>query len=147
MDLGCYPVHWIRAFMQEEPNVTGAVATLNPLGADMSMDAHLGFSSGATGRITASMHAEAQAGSTLVITGSTGALRVENLVFPSAGHSITSTIDGVSRTWTVRGDVTYDHQLDALVQALNSGSPMPTEGSDSVLNMTVIDAIYAAAKI
>lgn len=147
MDLGCYPAHWIRAFMQEEPVVTGAVATLNPSGADMSIDAGLEFPSGATGRITASMHDDAVEGSTLTIVGTQGTLRVENLVFPSAGHSITETVGEITRFWTVRGATTYDHQLEAIVLALASGEPLPTEGDDPILNMVLIDSIYQSAGI
>lgn len=32
MDLGCYPVHWVRAFMNEEPKVVRASGSLNPPG-------------------------------------------------------------------------------------------------------------------
>jgi predicted dehydrogenase len=147
MDLGCYPVHWVRALTKEEPRVVEAVATLNPLGADMSMDANLAFPSGIQGRITASMHADAIAGSTLNVVGSRGTLRVKNLVFPSAGHSISQTIDGVNRAWTVRGAATYDHQLEAIIGALASGEQLPTEGDDPVENMVVVDSIYEAAGI
>jgi predicted dehydrogenase len=157
MDLGCYPLHWLRAFMNEEPTVTGAVATLNPMGADMSMDATLHFSGGdagggvaggaVTGRVTASMHADAIPGSTLRIVGSLGTLVVENLVFPSAGHTIVETVGGIDRPHTVSGAVTYDHQLEAVIGALASGAVLPTEGDDPIGNMTAIDAIYAAAGI
>jgi predicted dehydrogenase len=147
MDLGCYPVHWLRAFMKDEPVVMGATATLNPMGADMSMDATLQFAGGAVGRVTASMHADAIPGSTLRIVGTEGTLLVENLVFPSAGHSITETIGGIDRTRTVAGASTYDHQLEAIINALASGMPLPTEGDDPVGNMTVIGAIYEAAGI
>jgi hypothetical protein len=47
----------------------------------------------------------------------------------------------------VAGLTTYDHQLDAIVTALAQHTPMPTEGADSINNMIVIDAIYAAAGI
>ena len=39
-----------------------------------------------------------------------------NLVFPSQGHSIRLEADGLPRTWTVAGQETYDHQLDAVVE-------------------------------
>ena len=147
MDLGCYPTHWLRAFMNEEPTVISAIATLNPMGADMSMDATLAFSGGVTGRVTASMHADAIPGSTLTVVGSTGTLFVENLVFPSSGHTIVETVNGIARPRTVAGAVTYDHQLDAVIRALTTGETLPTEGADPIGTMTVIDAIYAAAGI
>jgi hypothetical protein len=47
----------------------------------------------------------------------------------------------------VAGEETYDHQLAAVVGALATGEPLPTEGRDPVGNMRVIDAVYAAAGV
>ena len=83
--------------------------------------------------------------SSLEVLGTKGSLVVNNLVFPSRGHSITQSNNGLDQTWTVRGFETYDHQLEAIVQGLESGRELLTEGSDSLSNMKVIDAIYNAA--
>lgn len=85
--------------------------------------------------------------SSLEIVGTEGKLVVKNLVFPSKGHSIVHSKNGVDRIWAVRGLETYDHQLDAVVRALTSGVQLPTEGFDSLANMNTIDAIYTAAGI
>ncbi|MDP9987555.1 putative dehydrogenase [Arthrobacter oryzae] len=148
MDLGCYPVHWVRALMGEEPTVLGARATVNPLGADLSVSADLQFPSGAQALVTSAMVEQAQhLNSSLEVTGTGGRLQVNNMVFPSRGHSITLTTEGLDRTWTVRGLETYDHQLEAVVTALQTGSELPTEGSDCLANMKIIDAIYRAAGV
>ncbi len=146
MDLGCYPVHWVRALMGEEPTVSRAVSTLGPLGADVTMDADLLFPSGATARVTSSMLEGVPLNTSLEIVGTRGSVRVDNLVFPSTGHSIREEIDGIVRSLTVRGAETYDHQLDAIVRGLASGEPLLTEGDDPIGNMAVIDAIYAEAE-
>lgn len=147
MDLGCYPVHWVRAFMGEEPTVVRASGTLNPLGADLSVAADLKFPSGAEAFITSAMlERPGHLNSSLEVLGTEGKLVVNNLVFPSRGHSITQSNNGLDRTWTVRGLETYDHQLEAIVKGLQSGHELPTEGLDSLSNMKVIDGIYAAAK-
>ncbi|MFD1715462.1 Gfo/Idh/MocA family protein [Amnibacterium flavum] len=143
MDLGCYPVHWIRAFMGEEPRVVSARAEKNALGADQSIEAQLEFPSGATATIVTSMDGPLEA--TLSLTGSTGTATIDSLVFPSSGHSVTQTVDGVDRQFTVAGLTTYDHQLDAVLRALETGEKLPTEGADIVANMALIDAIYEAA--
>ncbi|GGH91730.1 Gfo/Idh/MocA family protein [Arthrobacter liuii] len=148
MDLGCYPVHWVRAFMGEEPTVRRASATLNPLGADLSVSADMQFPSGATALLTSAMVERPQhLNSSLRVTGAEGSLLVNNLVFPSRGHSITLSKKGLDRTWTVHGLETYDHQLEAIVRALESGTQLPTEGTDCLSNMAVIDAIYLAAGV
>jgi predicted dehydrogenase len=146
MDLGCYPVHWVRAFMGEEPTIVRASGTLNPLGADLSVAADVQFPSGAKALITSAMLAQpGHLNSSLEVLGTEGKLVVNNLVFPSKGHSITQSNKGLDRTWTVRGLETYDHQLEAIVHGLQSGHELLTEGPDSLSNMKVIDGIYAAA--
>jgi predicted dehydrogenase len=72
---------------------------------------------------------------------------VDNAVLPHRGHSVTSVIDGITRTWTVAGRETYDHELDAVAAALASGRSADTEGVDFVATMELIDAIYRAAGV
>jgi len=145
MDLGCYPVHWLRSLFADTPTVVGAEAVLNPAGADLAMDAELAFAGGVHAGVHVSMEEGVPLRSTLSIDAERGTLLVDNIVFPSAGHSIRLEIDGVPHAYTVAGQTTYDHQLEAVLGALRTGTPLPTEGADSVANMTVIDAIYAAA--
>jgi predicted dehydrogenase len=145
MDLGCYPVHWLRAFLGDEPDVLTASATPNAMGADETVEASLRFPSGTHGRVFASMAEDGAFAASLVVQGTRGTLEVDNPVLPHNGHSVRLTRDGVSHTFTVGGRETYDHQLDALVRAVGGGEPMETEGDDVVRNMASIDAIYEAA--
>lgn len=145
MDLGCYPVHWVRFFVGEEPVVVSASASPNALGADETIEASLRFPSGVVARVFASMVATQPFAASLVITGSCGRVEVDNPVLPHNGHSVRATTDGVLRTFTIGGGETYDYQLDAVVGAILGGAGLPTEADDYVANMSVIDAIYAAA--
>lgn len=145
MDLGCYPVHWVRSLFSGPPTVVSATADRNPSGADVSIEAELAFTDIASVVVRASMVEGVALASSLFIEGERGHLFVNNIVFPSAGHSIEYRLDAVPRVFTVAGRQTYDHQLDAVLQALRTGAPLPTEGSDPVGNMAVIDAIYRAA--
>jgi predicted dehydrogenase len=144
MDLGCYPVHWVRAFMGAEPTVSSADYLAGPAGADETIDARLRF-----GEVQVSLRASMAAGvpfaAPFTVTGEKGSVTVDNLVLPHRGHSVTTVLDGVSRTFTVGGSETYDYQLDALVRAVTGGEPAATEGQDFVPNMELMDAIYAAA--
>jgi predicted dehydrogenase len=145
MDLGCYPVRWLRSLFAGPPTVTSAVATRNPSGADLSMDAELAFPGGTTAVLRAGMVEGVPLRSALILDAELGRLAVENIVFPSAGHSIRLEIDGIPRVSTVAGRTTYDHQLEAVLTGLRTGTPLPTEGPDPIATMTVIDTIYEAA--
>jgi predicted dehydrogenase len=151
MDLGCYPVHWLRSIFPGVPSVEGAEAVRNPAGADLRMRAELTFpaeltpAGGVAAAVEASMVEGTPLRSALTLTGERGSLLVDNIVFPSAGHSIRLEIDGVPRVSTVAGRTTYDHQLEAVLAALGTGAPLPTEGADPIANMAVLDAIYEAA--
>lgn len=145
MDLGCYPVHWLRALFGGPPAVRSASAVRNPQDADASMMAVLAFADGPVATLRCSMATDLPMRSALVCEGERGRLAVENIVFPSAGHSIHLELDGILWVSTVAGRTTYDHQLEALLEALQTGEPLPTEGEDPVANMATIDAIYAAA--
>jgi predicted dehydrogenase len=145
MDLGCYPVHWLRSLFPGRPEVTSASADRNPSGADISIRAELVFPGEVTAVVSASMVEGVTLKSDLVLVGDNGTLTVDNIVFPSAGHSIRLERDGVPFLSTVAGGTTYDHQLSAVLEGLTSGTPLPTEGEDPIENMAVIDAIYEAA--
>jgi predicted dehydrogenase len=145
MDLGCYPVHWLRALFGDAPIVRSAAAVRNPAGADLDMTAELEFADGPVATLSCSMATDLPLRSALVCAGERGRLVVENLVFPSSGHSIRLELDGIPWLSTVGGRTTYDHQLEAVLEALETGAPLPTEGADPIGNMAVIDAIYAAA--
>jgi predicted dehydrogenase len=99
--------------------------------------------------VAVSLHASMAAGEPFAAPfqaqGTRGQLRVDNLVLPHRGHSVTTELAGVSRSYTVGGNETYDYQLDTVVRALETGEIAATEGHDFVPNMALMDAIYAAA--
>jgi predicted dehydrogenase len=147
MDLGCYPVHWVRSLVGEEPEVVDAAYRPNPMGAGETVEATLRFPSGVQGRVLAGMADTEVFKASIVVHGTRGTLEIDNAVLPHNGHSVRLTTDGVLRTFTVGGGETYDYQLRAVVEALGGGGTMPTEADDFVASMTAVDAIYAAASL
>lgn len=145
MDLGCYPLHWARSLLAEEPAVASVRWRPNPSGADLAIDAELVFPGGVSGRIRADMDHPFVC--ELRVVGDRGEVTVVNPVFPSQGHSIRWSIDGLARVETVGGGETYDHQLDAIISALAAGTALPTGPEDFIGNMEAIDAIYAAGGV
>ena len=144
MDLGCYPVHWIRTVMGEEPVVESAQARQGPPAVDVELTGQLRFPGGARASVRCSMDGDFAA--RLDIEGERGALRVINPLAPHFGHALSLEIGGGEPTnETVPGATTYKHQLDAFVAAVRSGQPTVTGGRDAVGNMQVIDDLYTAA--
>ncbi|HLT67849.1 MAG TPA: Gfo/Idh/MocA family oxidoreductase [Microbacterium sp.] len=146
MDLGCYPLHWVRSLVGEEPTVASAGFEPNPAGVDDSITAEMTFPSGVTARIDASMRHDGFDDRRRVV-GERGTLEEGGVVFPSRGHSLTWTLDGVDFQETVGGRQSYDHQLEAVLQAIRSGDPLSTEGDDIIANMRAIEEIYRVAGV
>ncbi len=147
MDLGCYPVHWCRSLLGEEPDVVHAEALVTAGGYEDEIRADLRFPSGVEAKIEALMTPGWSYYARFTITGERGTVTAENSLLPHRGHSIVENLDGKLRQHTISGDTTFDYQLDAFVKALVGGEQMPTEGPDPIGNMSTIDTIYAKAGV
>ena len=148
MDLGCYPVHWVRSFLGEEPDmVVAASATRNPLGVDESITATLRFPSGILADVSCGMAKGTPFRALLTVQCEHGSVEIENPVLPHRGHSIRERLDGGLRHHTVAGATSYDYQLQALLDVVDGRAAPLTGGADAVGNMRVIDAIYAKAGV
>jgi predicted dehydrogenase len=147
MDLGCYPVHWVRTLMGSELQVTQAECERSDSGVDVSTRASLRFTGGATAEVRTLMSETARERhcARLVIEGEKGRLTLENPIAPHNGNKIITEVDGVSRSESVAGESTYFYQLQHFA-AVVEGSEVPlTGGEDAINNMQLIDDIYAAA--
>ncbi len=144
MDIGCYPISWVRHISGEEPEVVSASAEIGPPDVDVSLTAALRFPSGCTGQITGSMQ-PGRIRAELTVTGTKGRLKLVNPVAPQLGHAIEVTVDGTTTTETVTRRPTYAYQLDAFVAAVRNGAPLLTGTDDAIKQMRVVDACYRAA--
>ena len=79
------------------------------------------------------------------VTGSGGTLRVFNPIAPQFFHRLRLDTPAGRRVERVAGPASYDSQLIAFVGAVRRGESIPTDPPDSIANMRVIEAIYAAA--
>jgi predicted dehydrogenase len=146
MDLGCYPVQWVRWAVGEEPEVVACDAECPVPGIDGRLRAELRFPSGPTAVIRCSMIGPGPAPDIrLDVTGTEGRMLVTNPLAPQHGaRLVVETSDGTEEL-AVDTSTTYEHQLRAFVEAVRSGMAPPTSGEDSVATMTLIDACYTAA--
>ena len=144
MDMGCYPMSWVRHLTGEEPEVVSAEAVEGPNDVDLSLVTELRFPSGASGSTSGSMKGEPYRAE-LTAEGTTGTLHVVNPLVPQHGHEIQLTVDGETTTETLTKRTTYDYQLDAFVRALRTGEQLPTDAHDAIKQMHFIDNAYRAA--
>jgi predicted dehydrogenase len=143
MDLGCYPVHWLRTICGEF-DVSAVRIALAPTGVDQSVHADLHFRNGLVGSLICAMapHDRGRT-TTLHLVGRKGELFVRNPIAPQSGHELRWRTDGEWRHETSVLTSSYFHQLVAVDAAIASGEPLPTEGDDIIENLAAIEAIYA----
>ena len=89
------------------------------------------------------------------VRGSRGVMRLDNFIGPHYGNiepafggRITVANDDdtvVDESFT--GETTYTYQLRAFCDAVRGGPTLPVQGPGAVANMTLIDAVRAAAAI
>ncbi len=145
MDLGCYPVQWVRFAVGAEPTVTGARMTQGRPLVDVVTEIDLEWPNGITGSVHTAMDEGRPFAAWLEVTGTDGVLRAENPLSPHNGNRITVEAGNLRIDEHVEGLTTYHHQLAAFRDAVVDGAPFPTGGADAVATMEVIDAAYRAA--
>jgi predicted dehydrogenase len=145
MDLGCYPIQWVRWAAGADPEVVSAEADCPVPGVDGTLAAELRWASGVRGRISSSMEATTFA-AWLRVEGTAGTMFARNPLAPQFGGA-TITVETADGTRTVEADTTttYFHQLVAFRDAIVAGAPFPTTADDGVRTMAIIDACYRAA--
>ena len=147
MDLGCYPIQWVRFAAAADPDVVSAEAVCPVDGVDGSLVAELRWPSGVTGSISSSMIADGdRVVAFLKVTGENGTMLATNPLAPqNGGSAITVETDAGVVTHEVDDSATYFHQLVAFRDAIVDGAPFPTTADDGVRNMEIVDACYRAA--
>ncbi len=143
MDLGCYPIHALRTLIGEEPVVRSAEGDFDGR-VDTRIAAELAFPGGAQASVGCAMVTEGFSAS-LTLEGERGRLEIVNFLAPQMGCRFITTIGGESTRRPTDGPTTYQAQLTHLGEVLAGRTTLLTGGADAVANMTVIDAIYAAA--
>jgi predicted dehydrogenase len=146
MDLGCYPVHWLRTMMGEEPEIVSAKMSGDSPGVDLTTRAELQFPGGATGTVSCAMAKGTPLSILMRIEGRDGALDFINPLAPFRGYQISVTSKGQTRTLPeTRGESTYHYQLSHTLDVLAGRAAPLTGGEDAMANMRIIDEIYTKA--
>lgn len=145
MDMGCYPISWLRHISGEEPSVVAAKAKVGAPQIDMRLDIDYELPSGATARTSGAM-GEPGFAADLTLRGENGELYVQNPLVPQHGNRLRLMLNGeVKEDQEYTRRPTYSYQLEAFVDAVRNGTKLPTDAEDAVNQMKVIDAAYRAA--
>ena len=144
MDIGCYPISWVRHLTDEEPEVTAAQAETGPKHVDLMLEATMD-AGGIEATIVGDMRPAGRFQAEIRVEGEHGTMLVRNPLAPHLGHVIETNIDGQQDFITTDRRTTYCYQLDAFINAVNSGQQPITNGDDAVKQMRVIDQCYVKA--
>lgn len=145
MDIGCYPISWVRHLTDLEPEVINANAETGPEYVDLMLEAEMLIDGSINTKIVGDMRPNGQFKAEIEVVGSNGRMIVRNPLAPHMGHVIETRIDGKRDFISVDRRTTYCYQLDAFIHAVNTGEPPITDGEDAVKQMRVIDQCYRAA--
>ena len=145
MDIGCYPVSWVRHLMGEEPRVLAASAVVDPADVDVALAADLQFESGATARISGRMDSASHFCAQVIVHAEKGQLYMMNPLAPQIGYQYRVVREGEVETHTFDQTPTYQFQLEPFVSAIRGEETKLTGPDDAVNQMRLIDAIYRQA--
>ncbi len=145
MDMGCYCISILRFLTRAEPVVRQAEARLSSPGVDRYMRAELEFPDSISASFTAAMFAMTPPRLRLRVRGSEGEMKVTNPVAPHVFHRLKVKNAAGTTSETEPGRGSYTHQMEAFVNLIRNGTPIPTDARDGVKNMKAIDAVYEAS--
>ena len=145
MDIGCYPISWVRHLTGEEPLEVSANAETGQPDVDLFLEADLTFPSGIVGHISGDMRNGGKTRADLTVTGSKGILHIWNPISPQHGTKFEVTVDDATTSETFDKRASYDYQLDAFIAAIEQGAALYTDADEAVHQMKAIDACYEAA--
>jgi predicted dehydrogenase len=145
MDIGCYPISWVRHITGEEPVDVEANAEVGPPEVDLYLATEMTFPGGIRVTTSGDMRASATFKADIRVIGELGSMTVNNPLVPQIGNSIEVEINGETSLETFDRRATYGYQLDAFINAVEQGYSIFTGPEDAVNQMKVIDRCYESA--
>ncbi|MCH2213259.1 MAG: Gfo/Idh/MocA family oxidoreductase [Fuerstiella sp.] len=145
MDIGCYPISWVRHITGEEPIDVTAAAETGAANVDTFLQARFRFPAGIEATVSGDMRPGTEKRMELTVTGDQGTIKVTNPLVPHKGHRIELDVQGHRTAEELDHRTTYAYQLDAFIDAVENGTPLLTGPADAVKQMQLIDRCYEAA--
>lgn len=145
MDIGCYPLSWVRHITGLEPEDVKATAVTGPENVDVYLETEMVFPRDIKVTTVGDMRPSAKFKADIIVEGDAGKMIVKNPIAPQAGNAIDIVVDGEVTTQTFSRRPTYRYQLDAFIDAVLNCKPLFTDAEDAVKQMQLIDRCYLAA--
>ena len=145
MDIGCYPISWVRHLTATEPMEIKANAEVGPMNVDVYLATQMLFPGNLQVSTAADMRADAKLTAFIKVVGEIGTMVVNNPIAPQLGHYIELQHNDQVRREHFSTRPTYNYQLDAFLGAVESLRQPLTGPEDAVQQMAVIDRCYEAA--
>jgi predicted dehydrogenase len=151
LDMGCYVVDIARRIVGEEPRTVQGWWSLDARSAvDVSTAGILGFSDGRVATITCSFKANGNGAYTVV--GTRGTIEVPRAIIPGmaprAAEGMVIVVDqnGYRREEIFAPVNQYGLMAESFAHSVLTGAPTRFAPGDSILNMTVLDALAESAR-
>jgi predicted dehydrogenase len=149
MDIGCYPISWVRHITNAEPLTISANAITGPADVDVYLTSKMQFPDNISVTTSGDMRPNTPFSAIIEVTGAQGRMRVNNPIAPHLGNSIELTLNGETHTERFTRRPSYSFQLDRFLDAVNAPANacqhLLTGPKDAVQQMSVIDRVYQAA--
>lgn len=143
MDVGCYATTAARLFLGEPESVYATAVDRRDCGVETSLSGLLEYENGATAAVSSGFGESVHR---YTVLGSEGRLSVENAFVPDSETTLEYTVDG--RTVEEQFDPVdqYKLEVEAFLDAVDSGEQPRTDGEEAVRTMRVIDALYESVE-
>ncbi len=141
MDVGVYPLAFVRRLLGEDFTVAEALAILRG-DTDEAFRARLVFARGVVAEVSASFVSPFAA--SLAIEGERGTIEVTNPVVPHLEHRLRIEVGGKTAEERFDGETSWTAQLHALCDTLIDGAPFALPEDDFVHSMVAIERVRAA---
>lgn len=142
MDVGCYAVTTARVFLGEPESVYATAVDRRDCGVETSLTGLLEFPDDKTATVSSSFGASTQR---YTVLGTEGRLTVDWAYVPDGETTLQYTVDGRTVEETFDPVDQYRLEVEAFIEAVETGEGARTDGDEAVRTMRVIDALSESA--
>jgi xylose dehydrogenase (NAD/NADP) len=139
MDVGCYAVTAARLFLGEPESVFATAVDRRDCGVETSLTGLLQFQGDRTATISSGFDESVHR---YTVLGTEGRLEVDHAFVPDGETTLRYTVDGRSVEETFDPVDQYKLEVEAFLDAVESGELPRTDGEEAVRTMRVVDAVY-----